>query len=83
MQLAEKIRTKLDEILDEEAIVQLIDDRGDGYHFSLTIVSKIFEGQNRIKRSQMIHAALDDLLKSGELHALQLKLKTPEENGQN
>lgn len=79
MHLSEKIKLQLSKVLDQEAQVQLIDERGDGYHYALNIVSKVFEGKNRIQRSQLIYGALDNLMKTGEIHALQLKLKTPDE----
>lgn len=80
--LAEKITNRLKESLEENALIQLIDDRGDGYHFSLHVISEQFEGKNRIQRSQHIYGILDDMMKTGEIHALQLKLQTPQEHEQ-
>ncbi|QFR39635.1 BolA family transcriptional regulator [Candidatus Gracilibacteria bacterium 28_42_T64] len=55
------------------------DERGDGKHFYISIVSDKFEGLSRIERSQQIYKILDDLLKKDYIHALRMKLKTSNE----
>jgi BolA protein len=47
-------------------------------HYSLLLVSPLFEGQSRVERSRAVHAALAAEFKSG-LHALALTLRTPAE----
>lgn len=47
-------------------------------HFSVLVVSPAFAGMNRVARSRAAHAALDAEFKAG-LHALALRLMTPEE----
>ncbi|ORX34037.1 bola-like protein-domain-containing protein [Kockovaella imperatae] len=47
-------------------------------HFSLTLVSPQFDGLTSIKRHRMVNNLLKDEFDAG-LHALSLKLKTPEE----
>lgn len=80
MNLPEKIKVQLSEVFAPDSQIKLMDERGDGYHFALSIISEDFEGKSRIQRSQMVYAALDNLMKTGEIHALQLQLKTPTEN---
>lgn len=53
----------------------------DFVHFKLSIFSDKFESKTRIERSRMVYSLLQDLIGSNELHALQLILKTPQENG--
>jgi len=48
-------------------------------HFHVTIVSSLFEGENRIARHRRVNALLAELL-AGQVHALQLKVLTPEED---
>lgn len=48
-------------------------------HFSLYIVSTVFEGKSILERHRLIYGILADELKE-RVHALSLKLKTPEES---
>ena len=50
----------------------------DGAHFEGTIVSRLFEGLNRVKQHQLVFDALGDKMKS-EIHALSMKTYTPNE----
>lgn len=52
---------------------------GDGYKYEARIVSKAFESLNTMKRHQLVYAILNDVITSGELHALTIKAYTPEE----
>ena len=50
-------------------------------HFSVLAVSPAFAGMNRLARSRAVHAALAAEF-GGGLHALSLRLLTPEEAAQ-
>ena len=50
-------------------------------HLHLHLVSASFEGVGRVARSRLVHEALAEEFASG-LHALRLKLQTPEEYAQ-
>lgn len=50
-------------------------------HFLLLVVSEKFQGVSRIDRQRMVNALLDIEFKNG-LHALQMKLHSPNEYGQ-
>lgn len=52
---------------------------GDGTHFEAVIVSREFEGRNRIQRQQMVYKALGGRMESGEVHALSMRTLTPDE----
>lgn len=47
-------------------------------HFSVQIVSRKFEGLNRVARHRLIYAALGDAFDEG-LHALRIDAKAPDE----
>ncbi|MGG5887876.1 BolA family protein [Falsiroseomonas sp. HC035] len=47
-------------------------------HYSVRLVSPAFAGQSRVARYRAVHAALAEELETG-LHALSLRLLTPEE----
>lgn len=53
---------------------------GDGCNCSTLVVSPIFEGMPLLARQKMVLAAVRENIDSGELHALSIKARTPEEN---
>ena len=55
-----------------------LDVEGDGRHFFATIVSPAFEGLSRVKRHQLVYAALGDRMRA-QIHALSMKTLTPAE----
>ena len=52
--------------------------RGDGAHFEAVVVSAAFAGASRVRRHQLVYAALGGRMKE-EIHALSMKTLTPEE----
>ena len=52
---------------------------GDGYKYETTVISASFEGLNTLKRHQVVYAAVDSAITSGDLHALTIHAKTPDE----
>lgn len=81
------IRERLTEALSPEQL-DIIDEshkhaghpgaRSGGGHFVVTIVSKVFEGENPLKRHRMVYDALGDAMTS-EIHALSIKAYSPDE----
>lgn len=59
------------------AEVDVRDLTGTGDHFEARVVSDQFEGKSMIEQHQLIYAPLDDVLKTGVLHALALKTYSP------
>ena len=59
-----------------DADVTIRDLAGDGDHYAARIVSKSFEGMNRVRQHQAVYAALGGRV-GGELHALQLETAVP------
>ena len=74
---AEDIR-KLIEAGLTDAHVEITDLAGDGDHYAATVVSADFTGKSRVQQHQLVYAALGGRM-GGELHALQLTTKTPEQ----
>ena len=60
-------------IPESEVIIE--DLRGDGDHFSATVISKTFIGKNKIEQHKMVYESLKGKM-GKELHALMLKTKT-------
>lgn len=48
-------------------------------HFRIEVISDEFEGKNMPMRHRLIYQLLDDELKNGGVHALQMKTKTSSE----
>ena len=59
-----------------DAQVEIRDLRGDGDHYSATVVSAAFIGKTRIQQHQMVYQALKGRM-GGELHALALQTQVP------
>ena len=57
-----------------EALVRL-----DGNKCLVAIVSSAFEGQRPVKKQQLVYGCLNDLIASGELHAVSMHTYTPSE----
>lgn len=74
---ADDIRAHLlDAFPDAEIVIQ--DLAGDGDHYRAKITSSAFAGQPRVKRHQLVYAALKGKM-GGELHALALETTAPGE----
>ncbi|MBI3938599.1 MAG: BolA family transcriptional regulator [Betaproteobacteria bacterium] len=51
---------------------------GDGHHFEAVVVSGAFRGKSKIRQHQLVYGALGDRMR-GEIHALSIKIYTPED----
>ena len=60
-------------IPDSHVIIE--DLKGDGDHYSATVISKSFIGKNKIEQHKMVYNSLKGKM-CNELHALMLKTKT-------
>lgn len=60
---------------------EVLEVEGDGQHFNALIVSRAFEGRNRVQRHQLVYAALGERMRA-EVHALSMRTLTPAEYGQ-
>lgn len=61
-----------------DAQVTVRDLTGGGDHYEVQVISTAFEGMVRLQRHRLVYAPLKDVL-GGELHALSLQTRTPEE----
>ena len=58
-----------------DASVTIEDLKGDGDHYSATVISKSFMGKSKIEQHKMVYNSLEGKM-GNELHALMLKTKT-------
>ena len=56
-------------------MINIEDLRGDGNHYSATIISKSFLGKSKIEQHKMVYDSLKGKM-GKELHSLMLKTKT-------
>lgn len=52
---------------------------GGGGKFEATVVSAAFAGKNMLARHRLVYNALDNQIRSGEIHAVSIRAYTPEE----
>lgn len=54
---------------------------GDGYHVEVSVVSDAFTGLRAVQRQQRVYAALGEVIRSGALHAVNIRALTEAEAG--
>ena len=62
-----------------DAVVSVTDRTGTMDHFSLRVVSDRFKGKGLLDRHRLIYQALDEPMKDGRIHAVEIKALTPDE----
>ena len=77
--LAEQVQEKIQEAFWDKLKMDFVDEKWDGKHFYLEIISEKFEWLGRIQRSQLVYSTLDDFMRTWAIHALRMKTKTPNE----
>ena len=74
MPLEKKIIEELIKSSIPDAKIIIEDLRGDGDHYSATVISKTFDGKSKIEQHKMVYNSLEGKM-GKELHALMLKTK--------
>lgn len=75
MMLSEKVR----QIIAKGLPCEHLQVAGDGQHFEALIVSAEFAGKSRVHRQQRVNEILRPYFDSGELHAVSMTTRSPEE----
>jgi len=72
-------RRSIEETIRQGLECSHVEVRGDdGVHFEALIVSPAFAGNSRVRRHQMVYAALGERMRE-EIHALSMQTLSPEE----
>ena len=71
---AQQIKNFIEEALPDSK-VEIEDLKGDGDHYSATVISKSFLGKTRVEQHKMVYDSLKGRM-GNELHALKLKTLT-------
>jgi acid stress-induced BolA-like protein IbaG/YrbA len=53
--------------------------RGDAHRMEIDVISTAFEGMNRVRKQQLVYAAIAELIATGALHAVTIRASTPAE----
>ena len=72
----EEIQAKIEAGIENSVVIM----EGDGCSCSTLVVSPVFEGMSLLSRQRTVMSLVSDDIKSGELHALSVKTRTPDEN---
>lgn len=71
--------SEIKNILEQALTLDEIYIEGEAGHFTVTVVSSMFEGMSRVKQQQAIYAPLMEHIRSNAIHALTIKALTPME----
>ena len=52
---------------------------GDAHRMEVVVVSPAFEGVSRVRKQQLVYAAIAELIRDGALHAVTIRALTPAE----
>ncbi len=63
-----------------DAEVAVMDTTGTMDHFRIYVSTPAFAGKNLIQQHQMVYKALDEAMKDGRIHAVEIKTNVPAEN---
>jgi acid stress-induced BolA-like protein IbaG/YrbA len=61
-----------------EAVVQVVDQVGDGNHFQAVVITPAFTGKSLVERHQLVYGSLKGAM-ADRIHALSIKAYTPDE----
>lgn len=61
-----------------DAKVWVTDKTGTMDHLAVRVVSTAFAGKNLLDRHRMVYQALNEPMKDGRIHALELTVETPD-----
>jgi len=75
MSLQQAITLRLENEFDVAQFTVLVE----GNHAILQISSNRFEGKSPVQRQQLVYTCVNDLIQSGELHAITIHATTPSE----
>lgn len=66
----------LTEIVQKAFLECMVEVSGEGANYQMVLVGDVFEGKMPVKRQQMVYAAINDYIASGEIHAITIKAYT-------
>ena len=76
--IADEVRARV-----EQAIVaSQVTAQGDASRMEIVVVSSAFEGVGRVRKQQLVYAAIAELIREGALHAVTIRAYTPSEHAE-
>ncbi|MCW5590311.1 MAG: BolA/IbaG family iron-sulfur metabolism protein [Legionellales bacterium] len=68
--------TKLQQLLQTHLPDCTVEVSGDGHHFDAKLIGECFQGLRTVARQQKVYQIVGELIRSGELHALNIHAYT-------
>ena len=53
--------------------------QGEGSHYDIVAIGKLFEGLRPVKKQQLVYGALKEYIADGSIHAVNIRTYTPTE----
>jgi len=63
--------------IEEQLDTTLVQANGESGHFDVLVVGDCFDGKSPVQRQKMVYATVNDIIQSGEIHAITIKAYTP------
>lgn len=71
--MQDEVQRRIESVIpDSQVLVEI-----DGNRASISVTSPLFDGMSRVKKQQEIYACIEDLIASGDLHAVTIKAEAP------
>ena len=78
--IANEVLTEYLQRVFPDVAVSVTDRTGTMDHLKVRVISDLFKGKNLLDRHRMIYQALDEPMKDGRIHALELTALTRDES---
>ena len=74
--IADEVQTRVGQAISSSQVTA----RGDASRMEIVVVSSAFEGVSRVRKQQLVYAAIAEMIGSGALHAVTIRAYTPAEH---
>jgi len=76
--IADEVRARVEQTI----VPSQVTAQGDASRMEIVVVSSAFEGVGRVRKQQLVYAAIAELIREGALHAVTIRAYTPSEHAE-
>ena len=76
--IADEVRERVSQAI----VPSQVTAQGDASRMEVVVVSPAFEGISRVRKQQIVYAAIAELIRDGALHAVTIRTYTPAERAE-
>lgn len=76
--IADEVRARVEQAIVPSEVTAM----GDASRMEVVVVSSAFEGVSRVRKQQLVYAAIAELIRDGALHAVTIRAYTPAEHAE-